>query len=371
MSQRGFLLPEARRPQRARTFTAMRAGRANDSTSSQPLACIVGAAALLLWRARAKDVARGERKDDGADAADPWKEVEADSLVSGLARKLSDVTAPQLAPPARDAPRPARRMFGAALAAATVAAAAAPNALGFGGGGGRGSPTGVGAPHGEVGRSNRDRLARFDDRVQVSVRRAGKGVVVLDARVAVPEATRTQTWRAVRAMALGQVPAGGDGLRDVLTQTTVPRVPGPFTKRFPKRSLGAALLDDDAFDEEATVTRTARYKWGVIKGTSTVATRARVRDRDMTAVIENVEPERKGPNSSASSPSLERVNSEYAVVGDVVAFRSEFKVADVRVMGISQIEVATRATASILRGAAVKNLGDIARVAADATASEN
>ena len=45
--------------------------------------------------------------------------------------------------------------------------------------------------------------------------------------------------------------------------------------------------------------------------------------------------------------------------------------ADVRVMGISQIEVATRATASILRGAAVKNLGDIARVAADATASEN
>ena len=101
----------------------MRAGRANDSTSSQPLACIVGAAALLLWRARAKDVARGERKDDDADAADPWKEVEADSLVSGLARKLSNVTAPQLAPPARDAPRPARRMFGAALAAATVAAA--------------------------------------------------------------------------------------------------------------------------------------------------------------------------------------------------------------------------------------------------------
>ena len=349
----------------------MRAGRANESTSSQPLACIVGAAALLLWRARAKDVARGERKDDDSDAADPWKEVEADSLVSGLARKLSNVTAPQLAPPARDAPRPARRMFGAALAAATVAAAAAPNALGFGGGGGRGSPTGVGAPHGEVGRSNRDRLARFDDRVQVSVRRAGKGVVVLDARVAVPEATRTQTWRAVRAMALGQVPAGGDGLRDVLTQTTVPRVPGPFTKRFPKRSLGAALLDDDAFDEEATVTRTARYKWGVIKGTSTVATRARVRDADMTAVIDNVEPERKGPNSSASSPSLERVNSEYAVVGDGVAFRSEFKVADVRVMGISQIEVATRATASILRGAAVKNLGDIARVAADATASEN
>ena len=84
----------------------MRAGSANDSTSSQPLACIVGAAALLLWRARAKDVARGERKDDGADAADPWKEVEADSLVSGLARKLSNVTAPQLAPPARDAPLP-------------------------------------------------------------------------------------------------------------------------------------------------------------------------------------------------------------------------------------------------------------------------
>ena len=119
------------------------------------------------------------------------------------------------------------------------------------------------------------------------------------------------------------------------------------------------------------MTRTARYKWGVVKGTSTVATRARVRDADMTAVIDNVEPERKGPNSSASSPSLERVNSEYAVVGDGVAFRSEFKVADVRVMGISQIEVATRATASILRGSAVKNLGDIARVAADATASEN
>ena len=89
---------------------------------------------MLLWRARAKDVARGERKDDGADAADPWKEVEADSLVSGLARELSNVSiAPQLAPPARDAPRPARRMFGAALAAATVAAAAAPNALGGGG----------------------------------------------------------------------------------------------------------------------------------------------------------------------------------------------------------------------------------------------
>ena len=373
MSQRGFLLPEAEASARASTFTAMRAGRANESTSSQPLACIVGAAALLLWRARAKDVARGERKDDGADAADPWKEVEADSLVSGLARKLSNVTAPQLAPPARDAPRPARRMFGAALAAATVAAAAAPNALGGGGGGGgRGNPAGVGAPHREVGQSKRDRLARFDDRVQVSVRRAGKGVVVLDARVAVPEATRAQTWRAVRAMALGQVPAGGDGLRDVLTQTSVPGVPPPgtFTGTF-KRSLGAALLDDDAFDEEATVTRTARYKWGVIKGTSTVATRARVRDADMTAVIDNVEPERKGPNSSASSPSLERVNSEYAVVGDGVAFRSEFKVADVRVMGISQIEVATRATASILRGAAVKNLGDIARVAADATASEN
>ena len=376
MSQRGFLLPEAEASARASTFTAMRAGRANESTSSQPLACIVGAAALLLWRARAKDVARGERKDDGADAADPWKEVEADSLVSGLARKLSNVTAPQLAPPARDAPRPARRMFGAALAAATVAAAAAPNALGGGGGGGgRGNPAGVGAPHREVGQSKRDRLARFDDRVQVSVRRAGKGVVVLDARVAVPEATRAQTWRAVRAMALGQVPAGGDGLRDVLTQTTVPGVPpgtftGTFTGTF-KRGLGAALLDDDAFDEEATVTRTARYKWGVIKGTSTVATRARVRDADMTAVIDNVEPERKGPNSSASSPSLERVNSEYAVVGDGVAFRSEFKVADVRVMGISQMEVATRATASILRGAAVKNLGDIARVAADATASEN
>ena len=374
MSQRGFLLPEAEASARASTFTAMRAGRANESTSSQPLACIVGAAALLLWRARAKDVARGERKDDGADAADPWKEVEADSLVSGLARELSNVsTAPQLAPPARDAPRPARRMFGAALAAATVAAAAAPNALGGGGGGRRGNPAGVGAPHREVGQSKRDRLARFDDRVQVSVRRAGKGVVVLDARVAVPEATRAQTWRAVRAMALGQVPAGGDGLRDVLTQTSVPGVPPPpgtFTGTF-KRSLGAALLDDDAFDEEATVTRTARYKWGVIKGTSTVATRARVRDADMTAVIDNVEPERKGPNSSASSPSLERVNSEYAVVGDGVAFRSEFKVADVRVMGISQIEVATRATASILRGAAVKNLGDIARVAADATASEN
>ena len=89
---------------------------------------------MLLWRARAKDVARGERKDDGADAADPWKEVEADSLVSGLARELSNVSiAPQLAPPAREAPRPARRMFGAALAAATVAAAAAPNALGGGG----------------------------------------------------------------------------------------------------------------------------------------------------------------------------------------------------------------------------------------------
>ena len=222
-----------------------------------------------------------------------------------------------------------------------------------------------------MGQSKRDRLARFDDRVQVSVRRAGKGVVVLDARVAVPEATRAQTWRAVRAMALGQVPAGGDGLRDVLTQTSVPGVPPGTFAAGPKRGLGAALLDEDAFDEEATVTRTARYKWGVVKGTSTVATRARVRDRDMTAVIDNVEPERKGTNSSASSPSLERVNSEYAVVGDGVAFRSEFKVADVRVMGISQIEVATRATASILRGSAVKNLGDIARVAADATASEN
>lgn len=369
LSQRGFLLPEAEASARASTFTAVRAGRATDSTTSHPLACIVGAAALLLWRARAKDVARGERKDHGADAADPWKEVEADSLVSGLARELSNVSiAPQLAPPARDAPRPARRMFGAALAAATVAAAAAPNALG---GGGRGNPAGVGAPHREVGQSKRDRLARFDDRVQVSVRRAGKGVVVLDARVAVPEATRAQTWRAVRAMALGQVPAGGDGLRDVLTQTSVPGVPPGTFAAGPKRGPGAALLDEDAFDEEATVTRTARYKWGVVKGTSTVATRARVRDRDMTAVIDNVEPERKGPNSSASSPSLERVNSEYAVVGDGVAFRSEFKVADVRVMGISQIEVATRATASILRGSAVKNLGDIARVAADATASEN
>ena len=369
MSQRGFLLPEAEASARASTFTAVRAGRATDSTTSHPLACIVGAAALLLWRARANDVARGERKDDGADAADPWKEVEADSLVSGLARELSNVSiAPQLAPPARDAPRPARRMFGAALAAATVAAAAAPNALG---GVGRGNPAGVGAPHREVGQSKRDRLARFDDRVQVSVRRAGKGVVVLDARVAVPEATRAQTWRAVRAMALGQVPAGGDGLRDVLTQTSVPGVPPGTFAAGPKRGPGAALLDEDAFDEDATVTRTARYKWGVVKGTSTVATRARVRDRDMTAVIDNVEPERKGPNSSASSPSLERVNSEYAVVGDGVAFRSEFKVADVRVMGISQIEVATRATASILRGSAVKNLGDIARVAADATASEN
>lgn len=129
LSQRGFLLPEAEASARASTFTAVRAGRATDSTTSQPLACIVGAAGLLLWRARAKDVARGERKDHGADAADPWKEVEADSLVSGLARELSNVsTAPQLAPPARDAPRPARRMFGAALAAATVAAAAAPAA---------------------------------------------------------------------------------------------------------------------------------------------------------------------------------------------------------------------------------------------------
>ena len=96
MSQRGFLLPEAEASARASTFTAMRAGRANESTSSQPLACIVGAAALLLWRARAKDVARGERKDDDSDAADPWKEVEADSLVSGLARKLSNVTADQI-----------------------------------------------------------------------------------------------------------------------------------------------------------------------------------------------------------------------------------------------------------------------------------
>ena len=65
------------------------------------------------------------------------------------------------------------------------------------------------------------------------------------------------------------------------------------------------------------------------------------------------------------------MNSEYAVVGDGVAFRSEFKVSYVRVMGISQIEVATRATASILRGAAVKNLGDISRIAAEAAAADD
>jgi hypothetical protein len=236
-----------------------------------------------------------------------------------------------------------------------------PNTLGGGRNGNRGN---VVTPHRPTS-SEKDRLARFDSRVNVHVRRQPGGVVVLDASVAVPEATPAQTWAVVRAVALGQVPAGGDGLRDVISQKSVPKQVEQ-TKRLPLIKAGA-----DVFDEEATVTRTARYRWGIIKGTSTVATRARVRDADATAVINNVDPERRAADASASSPSLERVDSEYVCVGNNVSFRSEFKVADVRVMGVSQMEVATRATASILRGAAVKNLGDISRIAAEATAADD
>ena len=334
--------------------------RTKDPSSSTPLgAYIVGAAAWLLWRALSKKHTSSKHADE------QWKEREAEVLVQGLKRKLSNVTSrfPSPVPPPAlaAAGAPARRMFGAALAAATVAAAAVPNTLGGGRGGNRGN---VVTPHRPTS-SEKDRLARFDSRVNVHVRRQPGGVVVLDASVAVPEATPAQTWAVVRAVALGQVPAGGDGLRDVISQKSVPKQVEQ-TKRLPLIKAGA-----DVFDEEATVTRTARYRWGIIKGTSTVATRARVRDADATAVINNVQPERRARDASASSPSLERVDSEYVCVGNNVSFRSEFKVADVRVMGVSQMEVATRATASILRGAAVKNLGDISRIAAEATAADD
>ena len=333
--------------------------RTKDPSSSTPLgAYIVGAAAWLLWRALSKKHTRKKRADE------QWKEREAEVLVQGLKRKLSNVTSrsPSPVPPPAlaAAGAPAMRMFGAALAAATVAAAAVPNTLGGGRGGNRGN---VVTPHRPTS-SEKDRLARFDSRVNVHVRRQPGGVVVLDASVAVPEATPAQTWAVVRAVALGQVPAGGEGLRDVISQKSVPKQVEPKSRSLIKSGA-------DVFDEEATVTRTARYRWGVIKGTSTVATRARVRDADATAVINDVQPERRARDASASSPSLERVDSEYVCVGNNVSFRSEFKVADVRVMGVSQMEVATRATASILRGAAVKNLGDISRIAAEATAADD
>ena len=319
--------------------------RTKDPSSSTPLgAYIVGAAAWLLWRALSKKHTSSKHADE------QWKEREAEVLVQGLKRKLSNVTSRSPSP----VPPPA-------LAAATVAAAAVPNTLGGGRGGNRGN---VVTPHRPTS-SEKDRLARFDSRVNVHVRRQPGGVVVLDASVAVPEATPAQTWAVVRAVALGQVPAGGDGLRDVISQKSVPKQLEQV-KRLPLIKAGA-----DVFDEEATVTRTARYRWGIIKGTSTVATRARVRDADATAVINKVKPERRARDASASSPSLERVDSEYVCVGNNVSFRSEFKVADVRVMGVSQMEVATRATASILRGAAVKNLGDISRIAAEATAADD
>ena len=340
--------------------------RTKDPSSSTPLgAYIVGAAAWLLWRALSKKHTRNKKHADDEAGKEPWKEREAEVLVQGLKRKLSNVTSrsPSPVPPPAlaAAGAPARRMFGAALAAATVAAAAVPNTLGGGRGGNRGN---VVTPHRPTS-SEKDRLARFDSRVNVHVRRQPGGVVVLDASVAVPEATPAQTWAVVRAVALGQVPAGGDGLRDVISQKSVPKQVEQ-AKRLPLIKAGA-----DVFDEEATVTRTARYRWGIIKGTSTVATRARVRDADATAVINNVDPERRAADASASSPSLERVDSEYVCVGNNVSFRSEFKVADVRVMGVSQMEVATRATASILRGAAVKNLGDISRIAAEAAAADD
>ena len=325
--------------------------RTKDPSSPTPLgAYIVGAAAWLLWRALSKKHTRNKKRADDEAGKEPWKEREAEVLVQGLKRKLSNVTSRSPSP----VPPPA-------LAAATVAAAAVPNTLGGGRNGNRGN---VVTPHRPVS-SEKDRLARFDSRVNVHVRRQPGGVVVLDASVAVPEATPAQTWAVVRAVALGQVPAGGDGLRDVISQKSVPKQVEQV-KRLPLIKAGA-----DVFDEEATVTRTARYRWGIIKGTSTVATRARVRDADATAVINNVDPERRAADASASSPSLERVDSEYVCVGNNVSFRSEFKVADVRVMGVSQMEVATRATASILRGAAVKNLGDISRIAAEATAADD
>jgi hypothetical protein len=345
--------------------------RTKDPSSSTPLgAYIVGAAAWLLWRALSKKHTRNKKRADDEAGTEPWKEREAEVLVQGLKRKLSNVTSrsPSPVPPPALAAggAPARRMFGAALAAATVAAAAVPNTLGGGRNGNRGN---VVTPHRPTS-SEKDRLARFDSRVNVHVRRQPGGVVVLDASVAVPEATPAQTWAVVRAVALGQVPAGGDGLRDVISQKSVPKQVEPKLRSLikAKAALGAPA---DVFDEEATVARTARYRWGIIKGTSTVATRARVRDADATAVINNVDPERRAADASASSPSLERVDSEYVCVGNNVSFRSEFKVADVRVMGVSQMEVATRATASILRGAAVKNLGDISRIAAEAAAADD
>lgn len=294
--------------------------RTKDPSSSTPLgAYIVGAAAWLLWRALSKKHTRKKRADDEA-GTEPWKEREAEVLVQGLKRKLSNVTSrsPSPVPPPAlaAAGAPARRMFGAALAAATVAAAAVPNTLGGGRGGNRGN---VVTPHRPTS-SEKDRLARFDSRVNVHVRRQPGGVVVLDASVAVPEATPAQTWAVVRAVALGQVPAGGDGLRDVISQKSVPKQVEQV-KRRPLIKAGA-----DVFDEEATVTRTARYRWGIIKGTSTVATRARVRDADATAVINNVDPERRAADASASS-AVTRAR------GQRVRVRGEQRVVQERVQG--------------------------------------
>ena len=193
--------------------------RTKDPSSSTPLgAYIVGAAAWLLWRALSKKHTRNKKRADDEAGTEQWKEREVEVLVQGLKRKLSNVTSrsPSPVPPPALAAggAPARRMFGAALAAATVAAAAVPNTLGGGRNGNRGN---VVTPHRPTS-SEKDRLARFDSRVNVHVRRQPGGVVVLDASVAVPEATPAQTWAVVRAVALGQVPAGGDGLRDVISQ---------------------------------------------------------------------------------------------------------------------------------------------------------